>query len=249
VKRAAKKRPAARKPAGPRAARVPGAAARVPGAAAYIVEIEVDPAAEAPWFRWEIDEHIPEVLAEPGFLDATFYRIDGPGDWPLYQVLYRLESREALDAYLSGEAVQRLRKEAMAMRQRHAHYPAPHERVRVHCADWRTRRPSESIGSTRTTTSPAARSGSAAFQASTAFRTTHEARRRDGESVLSLDARLGMRVGPACCTVDRGSAAWTSLPGHRRQPAGLLERDEVLYGTGLIGTSNVPFVHRPDPSS
>ncbi len=100
VKRAAKKRPAARKPAGPRAA--------------YIVEIEVDPAAEAPWFRWEVDEHIPEVLAEPGFLDATFYRIDDGGSWPRYQVLYRLESREALDAYLSGEAVQRLRKEAMA---------------------------------------------------------------------------------------------------------------------------------------
>ncbi|MBL8111961.1 MAG: DUF4286 family protein [Acidobacteria bacterium] len=100
VKRAAKKKPAASKAAGPRAA--------------YIVEIEVDPAAEAPWFRWEIDEHIPEVLAEPGFLDATFYRIEDSGDWPRYQVLYRLESREALDAYLSGEAVQRLRREAMA---------------------------------------------------------------------------------------------------------------------------------------
>ena len=82
--------------------------------AAYVVEIEVDPAAEERWFRWEIDEHIPAVLREPGFVEATFYRVYDEGAWPRYQILYVLDSRDALDAYLGGEAVQRLRADAMA---------------------------------------------------------------------------------------------------------------------------------------
>jgi quinol monooxygenase YgiN len=83
--------------------------------AAYVLDIDVDPAAEDRWFRWEVDEHIPLVLREPGFLEASLYRVDGERDgWLSYRVHYILESREALDAYLGGEAVQRLRADAMA---------------------------------------------------------------------------------------------------------------------------------------
>jgi quinol monooxygenase YgiN len=83
--------------------------------AVYIVAIEVDPAAEERWYRWEIEEHIPEVMKEPGFLEASFYRVDrADGVWPLYEIHYLLDSRASLDAYLGGEAVQRLRADAMA---------------------------------------------------------------------------------------------------------------------------------------
>ena len=83
--------------------------------AAYVVEIEVDPAAEDRWYRWEVEEHIPEVMKEPGFLEAFFYRVVEPGrERPLWHVHYVLDSMESVDAYLNGEAVQRLRADAMA---------------------------------------------------------------------------------------------------------------------------------------
>ena len=40
----------------------------------YIVTIEVSPAAEQTWSRWQSEHHIPEVLAEPGFLGARKLR-------------------------------------------------------------------------------------------------------------------------------------------------------------------------------
>jgi len=76
----------------------------------YGVMVEVDPKEESAWNDWHTRQHIPEVLAQPGFVRATKYRLDTTnGDWHQYLTLYELTSREALDAYLNGEAVTRLR--------------------------------------------------------------------------------------------------------------------------------------------
>ena len=76
----------------------------------YAVTVEVDPEEEAAWNEWHTHLHIPQVLAQPGFARATKYRLDtSNGDWHQYLTLYELVSREALDAYLQGEAVTRLR--------------------------------------------------------------------------------------------------------------------------------------------
>ena len=76
----------------------------------YGVKIEVDPDQETAWNDWHTRKHMPEVLAQPGFVRATKYRLDTMNDgWPQYLTLYEVESREALQAYLDGEAVTHLR--------------------------------------------------------------------------------------------------------------------------------------------
>lgn len=76
----------------------------------YAVKVEVDPKEEAAWSDWHTRHHIPEVLAQPGFVCATKYRLDtANGGWQQYVTVYELTSREALEAYLQGEAVTRLR--------------------------------------------------------------------------------------------------------------------------------------------
>jgi hypothetical protein len=76
----------------------------------YAVMVEVDPNEEAAWNDWHTRQHIPDVLAEPGFVRATKYLLDTPnGDWHQYLTVYELASREALNDYLQGEAVTRLR--------------------------------------------------------------------------------------------------------------------------------------------
>lgn len=79
--------------------------------AIYLVKVEVAPPAERAWDDWNTKHHIPDVLAQPGFVRASKYRLDAktPDGWSRYWVLYELESRAALDTYLSGEAVKRLR--------------------------------------------------------------------------------------------------------------------------------------------
>ena len=76
----------------------------------YAVMVEVDPEEETAWSEWHTRQHIPDVLAEPGFLRATKYLLDtANGEWLQYLTVYELASREALDGYLHGEAVTRLR--------------------------------------------------------------------------------------------------------------------------------------------
>ncbi len=76
----------------------------------YGVMVEVDPQEEVAWNEWHTRQHIPDVLAQPGFVRATKYRLDtSNGEWYQYLTLYELSSHEALDAYLRSEAVTRLR--------------------------------------------------------------------------------------------------------------------------------------------
>lgn len=76
----------------------------------YAVLAEVDPKEESAWNDWHTRQHIPDLLAQPGFVRATKYKLDtSNGDWSQYLVFYEVASREALDVYLHGEAVTRLR--------------------------------------------------------------------------------------------------------------------------------------------
>lgn len=76
----------------------------------YAIKAEVDPIDAVTWDEWQTRQHMPDVLAQPGFVRGTKYKIDTPaGGWSQYLILYEVESREALDAYLGGEAVTRLR--------------------------------------------------------------------------------------------------------------------------------------------
>lgn len=76
----------------------------------YELTVEVDPASEREWFDWYTRIHAREVLAQPGFARATVYRVETNDDeWACYVVSYEVESREALEKYFRGDAVQRLR--------------------------------------------------------------------------------------------------------------------------------------------
>ncbi len=75
----------------------------------YAVKVEVDPIDEQVWDEWNTKQHIPDVLMQPGFIRATKYKLDAQTEWPQYLIIYELDSRAALDNYLKGDAVIRLR--------------------------------------------------------------------------------------------------------------------------------------------
>ena len=79
----------------------------------YVVRVEIAPEAERAWDEWNTAEHIPDVLAQPGFVRATKYRLSAttPDGWARYWVFYEVETRADLDAYLAGDEVKRLRGE------------------------------------------------------------------------------------------------------------------------------------------
>ncbi len=80
----------------------------------YQVIVQVAPEAERSWDDWNTAHHIPDVLKEPGFLRATKYRSEPTGgyaQWPEYVIEYQLASRAALESYLAGDAVVRLRRD------------------------------------------------------------------------------------------------------------------------------------------
>jgi hypothetical protein len=82
----------------------------VSGNVLYELTIEVDPKAEREWLEWYTRVHVFDVLKQPGFQRATFYCVETNADeWARYIVAYQVESREALEVYFRGDAVQRLR--------------------------------------------------------------------------------------------------------------------------------------------
>ena len=81
----------------------------------YTITAEVDPALEAEWLDWWSRVHAPEVLAQPGFVKVTIYKADAqPDAWPRYVAMYEVASQQAMDAYLAGEEVKRLRADFQA---------------------------------------------------------------------------------------------------------------------------------------
>jgi hypothetical protein len=59
------------------------------GNAVLVVQVEIDPVDEEEFNRWYEEEHIPEKLAEPGFISVRRFKASD-GDCK-YLVIYELE--------------------------------------------------------------------------------------------------------------------------------------------------------------
>lgn len=72
----------------------------------YEVELAVDEAVAAAFHHW-LDGHVRDMLALPGFVSATCWRVLDPAPAPGQVVLcvrYALVDRDALADYLAGPA-------------------------------------------------------------------------------------------------------------------------------------------------
>ena len=79
----------------------------------YMVKVWVSPDGGARYLRWLEEKHMAEVIREPGFLWARRCRLeqtDAQG-WRGYLLVYGLESRAALEAYLASPARERFWRE------------------------------------------------------------------------------------------------------------------------------------------
>jgi hypothetical protein len=85
-------------------------------AALYVVSLEVAPDAEPAWLQWMRELHIPEVLREPGFVRCRLWKDTARAQdgWVRYVSQYELTDPEALERYLQGEAVKRLRADGVS---------------------------------------------------------------------------------------------------------------------------------------
>ena len=79
--------------------------------AVFRVTIEVAPEVEPGWARWHAEEHMPDLVRQPGFLGATRWRDVEPAadGWARYVVEYEAESVEAIEAYRASAESARLR--------------------------------------------------------------------------------------------------------------------------------------------
>jgi quinol monooxygenase YgiN len=84
--------------------------------ALYAVTVEMAPDSEPACLQWLQKLHIPEVLREPGFLRCRLWKDTAPAQdgWARYVVHYELTSQDAVEQYLNGEAVKRLRADGVA---------------------------------------------------------------------------------------------------------------------------------------
>lgn len=71
----------------------------------YEVNLDVEEGLAADYLDW-LRQHIAEMLALPGFLDAGLAEVLEPArpGWRRWSVAYRLRDRAALDAYLAEHA-------------------------------------------------------------------------------------------------------------------------------------------------
>ena len=54
----------------------------------HIVRVDVDPSVEEEFNRWYVEDHIPRLLACPGWLSARRYTVDDVG--PRYAAVYEI---------------------------------------------------------------------------------------------------------------------------------------------------------------
>lgn len=87
----------------------------------YCVQSWYHPTDGKPYLRWLEDKHMAEVLAEPGVLSARRVMLEQPDEngWPCCLLIYDLESRESLDAYLESPARDRFWRELKAFKAIH----------------------------------------------------------------------------------------------------------------------------------
>ncbi len=78
----------------------------------YVVRISVPVKIEEQWNRWHDQEHIPHVLAQPGFLQVRKFRcISNDVNEAEYFVLYELQNQAAYSRYVKSDEGERLRQE------------------------------------------------------------------------------------------------------------------------------------------
>jgi len=76
----------------------------------YVVRIRISVKDEESWNRWHNEEHIPQVLAQPGFLQARKFRtLTSNKSEAEYTVCYELRNQAAYDRYVKSEEGSRLR--------------------------------------------------------------------------------------------------------------------------------------------
>jgi hypothetical protein len=83
----------------------------------YMVKAWVSPDGGQRYLDWLERKHMAEVIREPGFLWAKRCRLDQKDDhgWQGYLLIYGLESRAALEAYLASPARQRFWQELVPL--------------------------------------------------------------------------------------------------------------------------------------
>lgn len=83
----------------------------------YLVKFWVKPGGERKVFDWLDGGHLQDVVAQPGFLWASRYRLaePGPDGWPAYAMIYGVKSAEALRAYFASPATKRYTEERVAL--------------------------------------------------------------------------------------------------------------------------------------
>ncbi len=74
----------------------------------YPVKFWVKPGGQKKVFEWLDGGHLQDVVAQPGFLWASRYKLTEPDKdgWPAYAMIYGVKSWEALRAYLANPATQ-----------------------------------------------------------------------------------------------------------------------------------------------
>jgi len=79
----------------------------------YMVRAWVSPAGGDRYLQWLETKHMAEVIREPGFLWARRCRLEQTDHqgWAGYLLIYGLQSRAALEAYLNSAARQQFWRE------------------------------------------------------------------------------------------------------------------------------------------
>lgn len=75
----------------------------------YLVKFWVKPGGEKKVFGWLDGGHLQDVVAQPGFLWASRYKLAEPDKegWAGYAMIYGVKSMQALRAYFDSAATKR----------------------------------------------------------------------------------------------------------------------------------------------
>jgi hypothetical protein len=87
----------------------------------YMVQSWVKPEGGEAYLRWLQDKHMAEVVAQEGVSWARRVKLDQRDDngWSGWMLIYGIESREALEAYLASDARLRFWAELEALKDVH----------------------------------------------------------------------------------------------------------------------------------
>lgn len=82
------------------------------GRVMYVVRIRISTADEKAWNQWHNEEHIPLVLAQPGFIQVRKFRsFSSTSKEAEYVVCYELRNQAAYEKYVKSEEGSQLRQQ------------------------------------------------------------------------------------------------------------------------------------------